>query len=415
MARQHPYLASGLALAMSFSLTACAGTSGDNADGTTTLTFLSWVDEERFGPVVEAFEADHPEIDIEMTFTPPVNEYVQALQTQVLSGTAPDVFLIAAENKTNLIDGGHVVDLSGEDFVKNVEPFNLETYGRDGAYYGLSLASWAGGYVYNEDLLAEAGYDGVPETWDEFLRMCEKLKDAGITPFLEPADGIPFTMAAWLGAKTEGMDPTLDQQIFSGASSFEEEWTPLLEEYNRLFEDDVMTRDVVGLDGQMVLDEFTAGRLAVMPAGGWTVSSILEAAPEMSWSFAQIPGVDGREPYAAGAASPGYAINSASDQEHQEAAKVFLAWLASPEGTELIFEQTGDVTVTSDFEPQVDPHFEPLVDNIRSGRIYLPMIAWERSEDVLNVEAIAQLQRMVTGEITPRQMASALDAKLAAS
>jgi len=43
------------------------------------------------------------------------------------------------------------------------------------------------------------------------------------------------------------------------------------------------------------------------------------------------------------------------------------------------------------------------------------MIAWQRAEDVLNVEAVAQIQRMIRGEIEPEQVAEALDTKLAAS
>ena len=30
--------------------------------------------------------------------------------------------------------------------------------------------------------------------------------------------------------------------------------------------------------------------------------------------------------------------------------------------------------------------------DVRAGNVYLPMIAWTRSEDVLNVEAVAQIQ-----------------------
>ncbi|WP_159096415.1 MULTISPECIES: ABC transporter substrate-binding protein [Miniimonas] len=414
---KRPLLAgAALAAALAMTLSACGGSDGGgDADGTTTITFLSWTGEEQMTPVLEAFGEAHPEVKVEVSYSPPVAEYIQTLQTQVLSGTAPDVFLIAAENKTNLIDGEHVVDLSGEDFVKNVEPFNLETYGRDGAYYGLSLSSWAAGYAYNMDLLAEVGYDSVPETWDEFLEMCQKLKDAGITPFLESVDQMPTTVSAMIGAKSSEMDPSLDDLIFSGESTFEEQWTPVLEEYNRLYTEGLVSSDVVGLDGDMVRDEFAAGRVAMFNAGPWNIAAIEEAAPDLNWTYAMVPGLEDGKPFVAGAASPGYAINSASDEAHQAAAKVFLGWLASPEGVEIAQKQTNDVTVTSDFDPPVDPIFEPMVESIRSGQLYLPMISWQRSEDVLNVEAVAQIQRMIQGQITPEQVAQALDTKLAAS
>src|SRR5690606_19779100 len=217
---------------------------------------LSWTGEEQMTPILDAFSKAHPEIKVEVSYSPPVAEYIQTLQTQVLSGIAPDVFLVAAENKTNLIEGGHMLDLSGEDFVKNVEPFNMNTYGRDGAQYGLSLSSWAAGYAYNEDLLAEVGATGIPETWDEFLDLCEKLQDAGITPFLEGVDQMPTTLSAMIGAKSHSMDPTLDDLIFSGESTFEAEWTGALTEYNKLYTEGLVSPDVVALDGDMVRDEF---------------------------------------------------------------------------------------------------------------------------------------------------------------
>ncbi|MDP3952763.1 ABC transporter substrate-binding protein [Microbacterium sp.] len=395
-------------------LAGCSSPSED-AEGTTSITLLSWTGEEQMTPVLEAFAEAHPEIKVEASYSPPVAEYIQTLQTQVLSGTAPDVFLVAAENKTNLIDGGHVVDLSGEDFIENVAAFNMDTYGRDGAQYGLSLSSWAAGYAYNKDLLAEVGATEIPETWDEFLELCQDLKDAGITPFLESVDQMPTTVSAMIGAKSSTMDTTLDDEIFSGESSFEDQWTGVLEEYNRLYTEELVSPDVVALDGDMVRDEFAAGRVAIINAGPWIIGPVKEAAPDMDWSFGKIPGLDGGSPYVAGAAAPGYAINSASDEAHQEAAKVFLGWLASPEGVEIAQAQTNDVTVTSDFDPPVDPIFEPLAASIRDGQLYLPMIAWQRSEDVLNVEAVAQIQRMIQGQIPPKQVAEALDAKLASS
>lgn len=403
----------GLAAVALFALTACGGS--EPADGRTTLTYLSWTAEPQMTPLLEAFEKAHPDIDVEASYAPPVAEYIQTLQTRVLSGTAPDVFMIAAENKTSLIEGQHVVDLSGEAFLDKIPEFNQETYGRDGKVYGMSVSSWAAGYLYNKDLLAQVGHDSVPETWDEFLQLCKDLEAAGITPFLESVDQMPTTVSAWVGAKTATMDPSLDEQIFSGESTFAEQWTPILEEYDRLYTEGIVSPDVVGLDGDMIRDEFANGRVAMINAGPWVINPIREAAPDLEFGFAPVPAFPGGEPYLAGAATPGYAINAKADEEQQAAAKKFLEFIATPEAMEIFEEQTNDVTVTSDFEPTPDEAFAPLVPAIREGELYLPMIAWQRSEDVLNVEAVAQVQRMIQGQVTPQQVAQALDTKLAAS
>lgn len=407
-----------MALAAGTSLTLAvagcgAGSGGD--DGTTTVSFLSWTGQEQMEPILEAFHEDHPEVNIEASYSPPVAEYIQALQTRVLSGTAPDLFVVAAENKTNLIQSGAIIDLAGEPFMDGVQEFNLDTYGSDGARYGLSLSSWAAGYAYNEDMLAEVGYDGIPETWDEFLTMLQDLKDAGYTPFLESVDQLPTTVSAMLGAQTSQMDPTMDELIFSGESTFAEQWTPILEDYNQLYTEGLVSADVVALDGDQVRDEFANERVAVINAGPWIINAVEEANPDLNWSFGQVPGRDGGMPFQAGAAAPGYAISANADEEKQEAVKTFLTWLASEEGVEMFHEATNDVTVTENFQPEVNPVFEPLVEPIREGQLYLPMISWQRDEDRLNIEVVAQIQRMIQGAIPPEQVAASLDAKLSGS
>ncbi len=403
------------ALGAALAVSAAAGCGSGAGNDASTLTFLSWTGEEQMQPILDAFHEANPDITVEASYAPPVAEYIQTLQTRVLSGTAPDVFMIAAENKTSLIEGGHVVDLTNEPFMDKIPDFNKETYGRDGRVYGMSVSSWAAGYLYNKDLLAQVGYDSVPESWDEFLVMCEELQAAGVTPFLESVDQMPTTVSAWIGAKSYEMEPTLDELIFSGESTFEEQWTPALEEYNRLFTEGIVAKDVVGLDGDMVRDEFANGRVAVINAGPWVINAIREASPDLEFEFAPVPALPDGTPFQAGAATPGYAINSQASEEKQAMAKKFLDFLASPEGVAVFEEQTNDVTVTSDFEPTPDPAFEPLAAAIREGRLYLPMISWQRSEDVLNVEAVAQIQRMIQGQVDPAGVATALDTKLASS
>ncbi|WP_221586217.1 ABC transporter substrate-binding protein [Microbacterium sp. G2-8] len=401
---------SAITAATALALAGCSGTAAD--DGRTNITFLSWTDEEQMEPIIEAFETEHPDIDVEASYSPPVAEYIQTLQTRVLSGTAPDVFLIAAENKTNLIESDAVLDLTDEPFMDGVQDFNLDTYGADGSRYGLSLSSWAAGYAYDIDALAEVGYDGIPETWDEFLEMLHALEGAGHTPFLESVDQMPTTVSAALGARTAQMDPTMDELIFSGESTFVDEWTETIEEYNRLYTEGLVSSDVVALDGDQVRDEFANDRVAVINAGPWIINAVEEANPEKNWEFGQVPAFPGGEPYQAGAAAPGYAISSSSGEAEQEAAKTFLSFLASEEGVRMFHEATNDITVTENVEPEAAPQFEPLVEAIRAGDLYLPMISWERQEDALNVDAVAQMQRMIQGQISPEEVAAALDARL---
>src|SRR4051812_18807532 len=120
------------AAASDVALSACSGGGAGSGGGNTTLTFFSWDNEETMGPLIDKFEKENDGITVKFSNAPPVAEYISTLQTRVLSGTAADVFLIAAENKTNLIENKAVRDLTDEPFMKNVAAFNKETYSADG-------------------------------------------------------------------------------------------------------------------------------------------------------------------------------------------------------------------------------------------------------------------------------------------
>jgi raffinose/stachyose/melibiose transport system substrate-binding protein len=402
------------AIALALPLAACGGSSGSSGKSSGKLTFFSWDGQDTMKPLIAKFEQENPGLKVEFSNAPPVAEYISTLQSRILSGTAADVFAIAAENKTNLINGKHVVDLKDKPFLKNVPKFNQTTYsGPDGAVYGLSVSSWGAGVLYNKDLLAKVGATGIPQTWDEFVALCHKLKDAGVTPYLESVQGMSTPLSAFLGAENQATGDTMDKKIFDGSAKFKDYWVEPLTQWSRLWTEGLVTRGVVGLTGDQVRAEFTKGKVAMMIAGPWDVPGIRKAGPKLKIEMAPIPGIDGGKPYLAGAASPGYAINSKA--KNPEAAEKFLAFLDTPEAMALYQKATGAITVTTDFEPTIDPALAPIVKDVRAGNVYLPQIAWKRAEDILNVEATAQLQLLVQGKATPEQVANALDTKLAST
>ena len=410
------FLASAAALAIGggAALAGCGNNSSSGGGGGSgPISFLSWDGEATMKPVLDGFKAAHPDLSVTATYSPPVAEYIQTLQTRVLSKKAPDVFLIAAENKTNLIGGKAVENLAGKPFMANVPEFNRTTYAGEGGEFGLSIASWGAGILYNKDLLKKVGTETVPTTWDEFLALLTKLKAADIPGYLESLQGMPTILAAFLGAVNASTDNTMDAKIFDGSAKFVDYWVEPLTQYNRMYAEGLVTTDTVGLKGDQVRDEFAKGKLALMSTGPWDLPTIRETAPKIDMEMVLIPGASGLSPFLAGAASPGYAISSAS--ENKEAAEAFLTYLGSKEGVAAWQKTSGAISVTSDVEPKLDAALAPIVPDVRAGNIYLPQIAWKRSEDILNVEATAQIQQMVQGKVTPEQVAQALDTKLSSS
>ena len=410
------FLASAAALAIggSAALTGCGNNSSSGGGGGSgPISFLSWDGEATMKPVLDGFKAAHPDLSVTATYSPPVAEYIQTLQTRVLSKKAPDVFLIAAENKTNLIGGKAVENLAGKPFMANIPEFNRSTYGGEDGEFGLSIASWGAGILYNKDLLKKVGVETVPTTWDEFLASADEAEGCRHHRLPRVAArhahhprGVPRRsecqhrqhhgrqdlrrqrhVRRLLGRAADPVQP----DVRRGPGHHQHGRTQGRSGARRVRQ------------GQARLDVDRALGSAHHPRDR----------PQDRYGDGADPGRFGLSPFLAGAASPGYAISSAS--ENKAAAEAFLTYLGSKEAVEAWQKVSGAISVTTDVEPELDAALAPIVPDVRAGNIYLPQIAWKRSEDILNVEATAQIQQMVQGKVTPEQVAQALDTKLSSS
>jgi raffinose/stachyose/melibiose transport system substrate-binding protein len=388
----------------------CATSGGDS--GTTTLTFFSWDSKEVMEPLIAEFEDQNPDITVDFSNAPPVAEYISALQTRLLSKTAADVFIMASENRTSLMQGGFVKDLTDKPYMSVINDANKEKYSTDDKVYAMSLSAWGGGVLYNEDLLAKVGMSTPPATWDDYLTLLASLKSSGVTPYYEAAQGTNLmTLWALLGAKFDGEGGGIDAKIFDGKATFTDEWTSSLELWNEMFEEGLVPRDAVGLNDDAVLDEFVNGRVAMIGTGPWNVASVKAQAPDLKINFMAVPTPTAGETYLAGSSSPGYAINASTS--HEKAADLFLTYLSSDEGVKLYQGETNAITTTSNYSPVLDPALDTVNEGVQAGHNYLPMASWPRDQDALRTEMLAKIQEMVNGSISPAEVTKAMDAKLA--
>ncbi|MGC0369563.1 ABC transporter substrate-binding protein [Microbacterium sp. SLBN-111] len=398
----------GLAAA---ALTGCSGGAGGGTDSQT-VTFLSWDTQDTMQPLIDQFEKENPGLTVNASYAPPVTDYVQKLQTQLGSNTGPDVFIITAENKHQLMDGGFAKDLSGESWISNISDAAQQTYSSNGKVYGAAIASWGGGILINKDMLAKVGYTTPPATWDQFLDLGTKLKDSGVTAFYEASDGIPVTLSALLGVENASMDNAMDQDIWDGKTTFADTWTQPLTTWNQLFEKGIEPRSAAGLTGDQVLQAFEQGQVAMIGTGSWALGNIKKAAPNLNLEYLAVPNPKG-DLYWCGAVSPGYAINAKA--KNPEGADKFVQFLQSKEGVELYQKETQSITTTKDFTPQLDPSLSEMAPAVRDGKIYLPAVNWPDHADVMTSESVALLQQTISGKITPAQFAQGMDDKLAST
>lgn len=404
------------ALGASVALAACSGGTGQSGEASsgdqTVLTYLSWENEEVSQPLIDAFEAENPDIKVEFSFAPPVTEYIQVLQTRISGGQQPTLHRINPETKWTLIDEGLVRDLSDQPYIDKLADANKQIYTVDDKIYGASFGAWEAGIFYNKDLLGEVGVTEVPDTWDEFIDLCKKLQDADVKPYLESLSEMPRPFQGFLGAKYARENNTAaEQSIFEGNSTFKDEWTEVVSQWYRLYEEGIVGPETTGLAGDQVRDEFIAGNVAMYPSGPWDLAVVGES--DVDFGIATFPGLEKEDGFGQGSPDPGFAISSSAEGKELEAAQRFIQFLASPAGLEQLANQNVMITAEG-YETDVAPVYKDIYESgLRESKFYLCQDHWGPGGEALTVEAQAQFQLLAQGTTTPEGVGEAMDKKLA--
>jgi raffinose/stachyose/melibiose transport system substrate-binding protein len=132
----------------------------------------------------DQYHAQHPNVTIKITVLE--NEAFKAkLTTAMQAGKPPDVFQSWGGGTMNeQAQAGLIKDISDgtKPWIGTLNPAGVKLYQIDGKQYGVPYNLGVVGVWYNKKLFKQAGIDGPPTTWDEFLGDVQKLKSAGITP-----------------------------------------------------------------------------------------------------------------------------------------------------------------------------------------------------------------------------------------
>ncbi|WP_066585933.1 ABC transporter substrate-binding protein [Cellulomonas timonensis] len=181
-------------VAAALALAACAGSDDpgstpsatEAADEEVTIRFSWWGSDSRHAltqQVIDAFEAQHPNITVEPDFTT-WDGYWDKLSTSIAGGDAPDVitqeerYLRDYGTRGVLLDLAEVedtLDLSG------IDPSVAESGSFDGATYGVATGVNAYVVLADPQAFADAGVempDDTTWTWDDYVEIATKISQA---------------------------------------------------------------------------------------------------------------------------------------------------------------------------------------------------------------------------------------------
>lgn len=115
----------------------------------------------------------------------PDDQYTQIIKTKLNTGESPDVFMWPAGFTLRQLPLDKVLDLSGEPWVRRLKDWAKASGTVDGKVLGLNTWSIDGwGMVYNTAIFDKYGLKA-PRNYKEFAAVCETLSKNGIVPVYE--------------------------------------------------------------------------------------------------------------------------------------------------------------------------------------------------------------------------------------
>lgn len=126
--------------------------------------------------LVDAWTAAHPGITVKHEPSPFDNALTN-YQNAAPAGTAPDIFRSDVSWVIGLADQGFLLDMTDLMDFSGFNPAPVEAGQWQGGTYGIPHVTDALGLQCNAELLAEAGLDAAPTSWDELIEAGKVVTD----------------------------------------------------------------------------------------------------------------------------------------------------------------------------------------------------------------------------------------------
>ena len=300
-----------------------------------TLTIESWRNDDLpiwQDKIIPAFEAKNPGIKVVFSPTAPT-EYNAALNSKLDAGTAGDLITCRPfDASLELFKKGQLTSVND---VKGME--NFGSVARSGwttddgkTTFCVPMASVIHGFIYNQEAFDKLGITE-PKTEDEFFAALDKIKaDGTYTPLaLGTADQWE---AATMGYQNIGPDYWKGEEgrlaLIAGKEKLTDpQW---VEPFKTLARWSAYMGD--GYKAQTYADSqnmFALGRAAIYPAGSWDISLFNQQAKFKLGAFYPPVKKAGDPCYISDHVDIALGMNAKG--AHQEQAKAFLEWVASPD------------------------------------------------------------------------------------
>jgi len=293
--------------------------------------------------LIDRFEKEHPDIDIEAQYVPTGDALVQKLITAIQSQTAPDVSWIHADFLDKLVESDAIFPMehfiNGENGL-SVEELNdffpqlLGAFSHKKVLYALPMDATVLALVYNKDQFRRAGIDPniPPKTWNDLKEYSKKLTldndgdgkfdQYGFYVPAYPGSGplsiwevLQWSPYLWQ-AGGEIIDSTQTKVLFNSEAGVQALtlWKEIYDQLN--FSNYSFTHDM-GL---------ASGSISMIMDGPWDLPTFRKM-KNIDWAVASLPeGPKGKATYIAGES-----LAIFKQSKNPDATWTFVKWVTHPE------------------------------------------------------------------------------------
>lgn len=276
-------------------------------------------------------------------------------------------------------------------------------FGVDDGIYGVPLDITTIQFVYNKDLLHKAGYDRLPETFDDFVAMAEGLRALEVSPFVSgwSEQWLAGCFASNYAFNIMGQDKVM--ATYRGEVLYTDpDWIRVFSIFKTLVDERVIDSSIVIKANKFAEQDFALGRAAFAFNGSWAVNVYHGMNPNLNYGVMMPPPISDKYPLLIwGGAGSSLVVNKRAP--NRDKAIAFLKWLTEKEQQQYLSERTQNLPSNRyalaelperlvDFGTAIDQSTHPKV--------------WPVEEDLFVKQKFEKsLQSIIIGELTPQEAA----------
>ena len=403
---------------------------GDSGEKTV-VKFQTWNpgDEEYTHAMLEKFEEEHPDIQIDYTFMP-YTDHVEKLKVDLSAGDAADVYGVQTgamykefrDFEEDLTP--YLVKEYGDDWASNYNEYAMSLLkGDDGEYYAVPLGLSYAGYVWaNMKYFDKDGLE-LPTNYDELKEVCKTFRDNGEYPLVIGAKDSWINIDTWMNIAADINTEKLYSAIEGETPFTDEDLVQSFQIWQNCFTDGVFQDGALGVG--MYTDSTDMyqkeGSVPMILNGSWSLGAYMDSDEQsqevyngeganhkiflMDWNN------DGKIAPVEEAVDVSLAINNQS--KVKDAAWTFVDWMIHEGADTLVNGQLQYMPARNDMELNVEGLNENGTENleycVEQGKNnvggYREMAYAELKETISN-----ELTELALGDVTPEEAADTIEA-----